>query len=67
MIPMKTHPIAVFGRGGFLRWQADSILGSEAFNVSALYEPGQDGSKKCADQLGIRVIRIPDEFRPITP
>ena len=57
---MKTRSIAIFGCGDFLRWQADSIKGSKAVKVAALYDPDQNRAKKYADQFGSRVIADPD-------
>jgi predicted dehydrogenase len=57
---MKTHFIAIFGCGDFLRWQADSLKNSGAFRIAALYDPDQARAQKYCHQFGSRVVADPD-------
>ena len=57
---MKTHSLAIFGCGDFLRWQSAALNKSKAVKVTALYDPDQARAKKFADQFGARVVADPD-------
>jgi predicted dehydrogenase len=57
---MKTHSIALFGCGDFLRWQADSLKNSKTVRVAALFDPDQTRAQKYANQFGCRVFADPD-------
>ena len=57
---MKTHSIAIFGCGDFLRWQADSLKDSQTVKVAAVYDPDQTRAQKFGRQFGSSVVADPD-------